>query len=71
MATKKKTKSTHENAKASLAVRYRAKCKKGDLKSAWRATLGEAQDDALEHQDANPSHQVQIITEQTMTMDFN
>lgn len=67
----KKTKSMHENAKASLTVRYRAKCKKGDLTSAWRATLEEAQDDALDHQDAKPSHQVQITTEQSMTMDFN
>jgi hypothetical protein len=48
-------------------IRYKAVCVKKDLKSSWRATEKEAVLDALDHQNTNPQHVVEILVEQTQT----
>ena len=60
----------HVNDNAALSLRHRAVCNEGDYKGPWRADIDDAFNDASNHMDTKPSHKVQIVTEQTMMMEF-
>lgn len=42
---------------------FRAVCTRGDFRGTLRGTRGEAAQDALDHQDDNMSHRVEVLIE--------
>jgi hypothetical protein len=64
-------KSKKAKAKPQLqAVRHRAVCNDDSFKGPWRTDIDDARADAAGHQKTNPDHDVEVITEQTLSTKF-
>ncbi|MBC7553885.1 MAG: hypothetical protein H7257_07890 [Taibaiella sp.] len=66
------TKHTLKNDSAEFTIKHRAVCDEGDYTGPWRANLDQAYQDADAHQSqpGHALHKVQIITQQTLAMEF-
>ena len=51
-------------------VRHRAVCNDDSFKGSWRTNINDARADASGHQKNHPDHDVEVITEQTLSTKF-
>jgi hypothetical protein len=64
-------KSQKSAAKTKLAsVRHRAVCNDDSYKGSWDEDINKAFADAARHRQKNPGHDVEIITEQTLSLKY-